>query len=287
MSIYRDLTRQPLPKSIVATGVWAARGLLNQRPGCRIIVNSFPKCGTHAVAMIIRDLTGLQISPHILAEHSLKFEMIPKVQRHAKLAALSQPVVMAHLRYDLDTVRMFDRNDIFINVKRDPLEVLFSYTAWIQVEKKFVLHEHFANRSEAYIRNSLVNGFQYGGRRYFPPLFDQMTLWTPWQERHENTTISFEDIIADQGSGEGLGAVIGEKYPNLVQSLVNLTGRELRYGASRTASSTSATFIKGRGAKSLTAFTLPIKERRDLLAQANPILDKWGYLQQYEKLLDK
>ncbi len=156
------------------------------RFGGRVLVNSFPKSGTHLLESILRHVPGLVVPLHrtLRAETSGKIDKIRSIR--------TGTAVTAHLAYSDDAFDAIQASDVHhFLLFRDPYHVINSHIRYVtEQHRNHPQSAEFLALSSPEERVRLV----LEGGRGFDGLAERLSGYMPWRGKTGVTILRFEDL---------------------------------------------------------------------------------------------
>lgn len=175
-----------------------------------VILNSYPKSGTHLLSQILQKLTNINYWNDIVSFQSLSG--VSNTRNHIKWKILSCPknsLLRSHLMYDsevLSILNRFPQKRFFIY--RDPRDVALSHANWVMKEPLYFLHNYYKfylkddyNRIMASIVGIPI-GTPVGSNICLPDIGADFKRWFGWLRDSNTFCIKFEDLVGARGNGD-------------------------------------------------------------------------------------
>ena len=284
VAIRRAVADTEVFRRVVIRGLQEGARLRRPRVSERILVNSFPKAGTHLVA---RALDLSQIVRYSW-QHLAPRELPDQSDEHSHQAALrtverldrvpNGQYATAHLSYDasLATALTNSRMELVV-VVRDPRALLVSNMRYVMARRRHFLHRRFSElyENDEHRLSALLDGFSTSERWGLgrAPFSDLLAAFVPWRER-ATVNLRFEDLAGARAGGtrEAQMKALSELY-----SIIPTTDRlELCFRvADEVWSEQSITFRSGQIHEWRTGLPDPLL--REVESRLAPIARSLGY----------
>jgi hypothetical protein len=215
LSRIRDvIVRERLPRQLALAVLQTYAEARFWGAGPRVLVNSFPKAGTHLVTAELTKLEGIHNSyVHLqprdfnrLApdrQRLLDFEPdVDALARRLRKVGKGQ-VVTAHFAYIKEFCELLDElNYRTIFVVRDPRDVLISDLNYVKTLPRHFLHRTLMEKfsTDAERLEAMIRGIDRPP--YVRPLAQRWQRYLNWMEAPSVLTVRFEDLVGTAGGGD-------------------------------------------------------------------------------------
>ncbi len=216
----------------------------------RLLVNGFPKSGTHLLRRTIDLLPGMASDnvwlPPRLAVLGGKGAVLAEAERLFKSIQPGEYAV-GHVRYGREMAELLERQGFrAILILRDPRDVAVSWAIHIAARPEHKYHQHFTDvlqTDEERLMASIV-GVQVVGRRPLANIGRRLQNYLPWLHVTYNFTTRFERLVGPQGGGRAEDQLV--EIEGIARHLgMNLSSEQIAGMASRLFGQ-GATFRQGR-----------------------------------------
>ena len=211
VAIRRAVADTEVLRRVVIRGLQEAARLRRPRVSERVLVNSFPKAGTHLVARAL-DLSQIvryswqHLAPRELPDegydhsHEAALRIVERLDR-----VPAGQYATAHLSYDTSLATALESGSIaLVVVVRDPRALLVSNMRYVMARRRHFLHQRF---SELYENDeerlcALLDGFATSERWGLgrAPFADLLAAYVPWREQSA-VNLRFEDLAGTRAGG--------------------------------------------------------------------------------------
>lgn len=198
-------------RRVVIKGLQEGARLRHPRVSERVLVNSFPKAGTHLVARAL-DLSQIiryswqHLAPRELPDQSDEHSHQAALRIAERLHRVSPgQYATAHLSYDtsLDAA-VTNCGMALVVVVRDPRALLVSNMRYVMARRRHFLHRRFVQLYENDEQRlcALLDGFATSERWGLgrAPFADLLATYVPWRERSA-VNLRFEDLAGPRAGG--------------------------------------------------------------------------------------
>lgn len=211
VAIRRAVADTDVVRRVVIRGFQQGVRLRKPRVDDRVLVNSFPKAGTHLVARAL-DLSQLvRYSWQHFAPRELPNESEGDRRRSAAGVARSLHRIprghyaTAHLAYDASlALALADAQIAAICVVRDPRALLISNVRYVMARRRHFLHRRFSElyRNDEERIRAFLEGFPSSERWGLgrAPFDDLLAAYVPWL-RMSKVHVRFEDLAGPRAGG--------------------------------------------------------------------------------------
>jgi hypothetical protein len=215
LSRIRDvIVRERLPRQLALAVLQTYAEARFWGTGPRILVNSFPKAGTHLITAELTKLDGIRNSYLHLQPRDFN-RLAPDRRRlldfeldgHALARRLRKigkgQIVTAHFAYVKEFRRLLDELEYrTIFVVRDPRDVLISDLNYVKTLPRHFLHrtlmEEFTTDAERL--EAMIRGIERPP--YVRPLAERWQRYLGWMAAPGVLTVRFEDVVGTAGGGD-------------------------------------------------------------------------------------
>ncbi len=184
-----------------------------------ILVNSFPKSGTHLLHQILISLPEVKDYGNFLASTpSFTFKEISPTLLNRRLGQiLPNEIVASHLHFDDCYIETLKKRNIFkLFIYRDLRDVTISEAHYLSSMNKWhKLSPYFKNIDSTIDRVKLsLNGLSSEHQIEYPNIVKRFEKYSGWLKSKDTLVLKFEDLVSESGV-EKL-RLIAEKYLNLI-----------------------------------------------------------------------
>ncbi|OUU51310.1 MAG: hypothetical protein CBC25_05815 [Pelagibacteraceae bacterium TMED65] len=185
-----------------------------------------------------------------------------------KITTNKNHIIGGHCKYSEGFDNLINECDLKkIIILRDPRDILLSFCDWIKKEKDYFLFDHFYNKSNVYIIESLLNGFTYKKTKFYS-FKTTLKGFNGWLNTNNKLIIKYEELINNKTNSEKLN-LLSKKIVNFLEfNSIEKLDREKYFGKSKT-------FMIGKENR------WKRYERKDLIKKieynCNDEIKKWGY----------
>jgi len=174
----------------------------NEKINHSILVNSFPKSGTHLLEQIVKPFPNSDNFGFFIASAPSRPHIVRDEVTHKKLISKIIPgeLVRGHLFYSSQNARLLlEKNVIQFFIYRDLRDVVVSEALYLTYMNKWhQLHSYFANklhddheRIKAAITGIESNNF------YYPDIRTRWENYSGWLKENQVFSVKYEDLISD------------------------------------------------------------------------------------------
>ncbi len=216
----------------------------------RLLVNGFPKSGTHLLRRTIDLLPGMVTDnlwiPPQPADPQERSRALAQTERLLRSVGAGE-YVMGHVWYSLEMAALLEKHGFrSVLILRDPRDVVVSLTFHIKSWPDHRYHQHFTDvlqTDEERLMASIV-GVQAVGRRPLANIGRRLQNYLPWLHVTYNFTTRFERLVGPQGGGRAEDQLV--EIEGIARHLgMNLSSEQIAGMASRLFGQ-GATFRQGR-----------------------------------------
>ncbi|EDY81312.1 Sulfotransferase domain superfamily [Verrucomicrobiia bacterium DG1235] len=167
-----------------------------------VLVNSFPKSGTHLLSQILGVLPGLRDWGNFWASNpslTLK-ERAPVKMAKSIRGVASGELVCAHLNYSEPVAEALrDKNIVHYFIYRDPRDVVVSEAYYLaHMNRWHRMHNRFKRLGSQTERVLLsIRGLPEGGVRY-PNIGERFKMFEGWINNPSVCSITYEDLVSER-----------------------------------------------------------------------------------------
>lgn len=231
--LFRD-SKNPFLRKGVAAGYLAVKNVrrtlapasFGDRPA--VLVNSFPKSGTHLLSQIIGGLPEhYDWGQFYVSSPTLTMREVPTgVMTNRLRRVCPSEIVKAHLFWHPDFAHALDeRKVVRYFIYRDPRDVVVSETRYLtSMNRRHRLHREYASIDNDRDRLSLcINGSDALLRQgvWYPNIAERFARYRGWLSDQPTMSMRYEDL-----RGERMAAVVEELVDHYLSSASPVTPAE-------------------------------------------------------------
>jgi sulfotransferase 6B1 len=200
----------------VAAFARAELHLVERRPA--VIVDSFPKSGTHLLSQVVAALPGaVDYGRFVATVPSIRHVPRPYNNVRRRLSGLAPgEIVRTHLLYDEKVGGLLEaQNALHLFIYRDPRDVVVSEAHYLaEMAPWHALHASFKALPDldSRIRLSIQGSSSLSDEIWYPNIAERFAAYEGWLADSNVFTIRFEELVANQEScGSGIAAAYAER----------------------------------------------------------------------------
>jgi hypothetical protein len=168
-----------------------------------VVVNSFPKSGTHLLLQIIQVLPGLRDWGFFLASTpSFSFKERPDRTMANKISTISnRELVLAHIFFSKDICSaLFNRKAVQYFIYRDPRDVAISEAYYLTYSNKWhKLHKYYRSLPDMNSRILFsIRGAKHNKLYDYPDINRRFKRYKPWISQTNVLSLKFEDLVSSK-----------------------------------------------------------------------------------------
>lgn len=170
-----------------------------------VIINSFPKSGTHLLLQIIKVIPGLRDWGLFLAStpsFTFRETSITKMVRNIGNIA-NRELALAHMHFSNDVqTAVRDRSTVTYFIYRDPRDVVISEAYYLTYGNKWhKLHKYFKSLPDMNSRILLsIQGAKHMLNHGYPNINKRFNRYKAWISQNNVLSIRFEDLLPPKRS---------------------------------------------------------------------------------------
>ena len=177
---------------------------LNKNPNSTsVLVNSFPKSGTHLLYQIFWELECTNDFKSFIASHGSrnKSENTTHDTNYKITSLLDGELVRSHIFYDNSTSKLLiDKNFINYFIYRDPRDVVISESNYLYNMNRFhILHKHYKNIDNLNdrINFSIMGNDFYDTKHTYRNIKDRFNKYYGWLADENCFCVKYENLIGE------------------------------------------------------------------------------------------
>ena len=267
--------------------------------GPNLILNSFPKSGTHLVATVLKHF-GLRQSLHFdsaiihssALQHRLMRQVLlcgtkdcsigvdsPQDVNSAALGILlrlsnSRGFTTSHLNYNARVAKIIQSQSTkVILVIRDPRSLIYSFVQYVRTNPLHPLHCSSKNLTDQQLALCYLNGWESGRGRLLS-LATRISNFSEWFRVDNLLIVKFEDVVGERGGGSA-GAQVGTLMS--VEQFVNEADDEQRRSDIAKSLYGTRTHTLRKGKVDSWRVELPTVLSNDDISRVSSLARSWGY----------
>jgi len=170
----------------------------------RVFLISIPKCGTHLLAELIKELTGKNYVSVGTDDNSYSISGSDVTTIKSKLKNLNNTFLLGHTTYDPKLERLLKKMGIItFYIYRDPRDHMVSYAFYVQrPSAPLFVHDWVKKNSFDQILTSFLTGdFLLYKYWYAKRIDDFYNCFLPWRMCKHVCAVRFEDLVGPMGGG--------------------------------------------------------------------------------------
>jgi len=172
----------------------------NDLKGNKILVNSFPKSGTHLLTQVIETLPNTR-NYHRFITNSTSFKFIERSEKKLKNIlnkTLPQEMITGHLKYtDNINKHLKDNNFISLYIYRDPRDIVISEAFYLSNMNRWHKMSKEFNQLNTLDEKILlaIEGSNYVDN--YPNINSRFMPFKQWIEDEFTFSIKYEDLVSE------------------------------------------------------------------------------------------
>jgi hypothetical protein len=162
-----------------------------------VLVNVFPKAGTHLLLNLVNALPGYQYKGRDI-------DMGDPLRAVRVISEMGPgDVVKSHLPWRPELQRVISNNGVLmLSLIRDPRDIVVSLVHYLMKHRQHPLHDAYASLGDFNERlYRTITGFEYRGERVCRDIGSRLADWEPWLDRKAQI-LRFEDLVGIRGGGD-------------------------------------------------------------------------------------
>ncbi|WP_022793414.1 sulfotransferase domain-containing protein [Marinococcus halotolerans] len=171
----------------------------NKKGEGSVIVNSFPKSGTHLLLQVIQKFPNVNYQHDFIASQpSLTFKELNNWKINKKIENITDhEVVPAHLMFNSGFEEIIKKkNIVHFFIYRDLRDVVISEAYYLsKMNKWHKLNKYFKNLSMDEAISLAINGLDEKGI-YYPDIGTRFERYKEWINRSNTFSLRYEDLIS-------------------------------------------------------------------------------------------